>query len=109
MAPALMTYSQLRAALLERYQRPPERVSTDRLEDHLVERVFRPLEALLLRTGRLDQIITRLVTDTALPAVDRAQLVGEFQDTLELILTDYQVTLLAVPNETVVAAAKAAQ
>lgn len=104
MATSLVTYSQLRAALLERYQRPPESVPADRLEDHLAERVFAPLETLLGRVARLEQITDRLVADAALPAADRTQLVREYHDTLELVVADYQDTLLNVPNETVVAA-----
>ena len=46
MNPHLMTYGQLRAALQERYQRPPLHVPQAQLEDHLAEQVFRPLEEL---------------------------------------------------------------
>ena len=108
MTTPLMTYGQFRAALLEKYQRPPARVPADCLEGHLANRVFRPLENLLLRVGRLEQITDRLVTDAALSAVDRSQLVREFQDTLELIVSDYQDTLLNVPTETVEAPPQAA-
>lgn len=100
----LMTYTQLRAALLERYQRPSESVPADRLEDPLAERVFEPLETLLGRVARLEQITDRLVTDAALSAADRTQLVREYHDTLELVVADYQDTLLNVPTETVAAA-----
>lgn len=104
----LMTYSQLRAALLDRYQRPPTSVPESQVENHLAEIVFGPLEMLLQRVNRLEQITDRLVTDSALPAADRSQLVSEFQDTLEQILVDYQETLLQVPSETVEPASEAA-
>jgi hypothetical protein len=96
---SLATYSQLRAALLEHYEHPPPHILKSNLEDHLEDRVFRPLQLLISRIDRLDQIATRIVTDGALADGDKRQLVGEFQETLEQILVDYQQTLLSVPTE----------
>ena len=51
--------------------------------------------------NRLEQITDKLVTDPAIPAADRSQLVSELQDMLEQILVDYLDTLLHVPTETI--------
>ena len=75
MSAQLMTYSQIRAALLVRYQQPVIRVPQSQLDDHLADRVFRPMEVLLQRVNRLGQITDRLATETAIPAADRSQLV----------------------------------
>lgn len=98
---ALMTYSQLRGALLERYGRAPCNIPRSQLENHLAENIFGPLEVLLHRIKRLEQVTDRLVTDAAVADSDRLQLVTEFQDMLDQILVDFQKTLLNVPNETV--------
>jgi len=96
-----MTYSKLRAALLERYRRTPINIPHSQLENHLAENIFGPLEVLLHRVHRLEKITDRLVIDTVISEADRSQLVTEFQDLIDQILVDFQLTILDVPNETI--------
>ena len=97
----LMTYSQLRGVLLERYRRAPVTIPHSQLEDHLAEAVFGPLEILLQRINRMEQITDRLVADTVISEPDRSQMVTEFHNMLDQILEDFQTSLLKVPNESI--------
>jgi hypothetical protein len=60
MSAQLMTYYQILAALLVRYQQPVTRVAQSQLDDLLAERVFRPTEVLLQRVNRLGEITARV-------------------------------------------------